>query len=205
MRSPFTRYIFSELNGEKIRILKQRLLADQESMDVRFLEGETNANVNQIVDLIPKPTSRERVLTFCLVDPYRLADIRFGTFVTFAKARIVDFLVLIPSGMDASRNQKLYLAGRSDALDKFLGRDDWRKDWISGRGPARFSDFVVEQFGISMRRLGYKYDGLQQAHLMTTTKRRLPIYHLVMFSKSALGVDFWEKCRAAAKLQQPLF
>lgn len=204
LRFPFSRYVFCETDHEKLSALQQRLSRTAREIDGAFVEGDTNDNATQIVELIPKPSRSANVLTFCLVDPYRLADMRFETIKRIAEERFVDFLVLIPSGMDASRNQEIYLSAQSRALDAFLGRGDWRGNW-SKKPNERFSDFVVNEFGLSMRQLGYKYDGLKQAHLMTSTAKHLPLYHLVMFSRSNVGIDFWEKCKASARLQKVLF
>jgi three-Cys-motif partner protein len=206
LRWPFTRYVFCELDGVKIAALKSRVERDAGSFAVDFVTGDSNSNVQTIASLIPPPSKQRRVLSFCFADPYRLADLSFDTIRRIAHNRLVDFLVLVPSGMDATRNRKLYFAATSHSLDRFLGKPDWRDDWPKAeKGGQRFADFVVDQFGHSMRQIGYRYDGLQNAHLVTSTARRLPIYHLMMLSKHPLGGDFWDKCRKATQSQRKLF
>ena len=206
LRWPFTRYIFSELDAAKITALKARLGHNTPSSAINFLPGDSNSNASRIASLVPTPTKARRVLSLCFADPYRLADLSFDTIRLIARNRLVDFLVLVPSGMDATRNRKLYLATNSHILDRFLGRPDWRDEWPSAeKAGQRFADFVVDQFGHSMRQIGYRYEGLQNAHLVTSTARRLPIYHLLMLSKHPLGGDFWEKCRKATQPQRKLF
>ncbi len=206
VRFPFTRYVLCELDPNKIEALRQRLDRDSPTAEVRYVAGDSNETVGEITSFIPSPTRGKKVLAFCLADPYRLADLKFQTIARIATDHFVDFLVLIPSGMDASRNREVYLRGESSGLDAFLGRRDWRDAWAAAeRAGQRFADFVADQFGVSMRRLGYKYDGSESAHLMVTTARRLPIYHLMMFSRHDLGGDFWEKCKAASKEQRRLF
>lgn len=206
LRFPFTHYIFCEINRERIDALEKRLGRTSPKAVVSLVCGESNSNLEEIMSRVPMAERGKRVLTFCLADPYRLADLRFETIAKISADRFVDFLILIPSGMDASRNQDLYLRAKSRGLDAFLGHSDWRISWTAAeRAGQRFADFVVDQFGLSMRKLGYKYNGLENAHLMTSTARRLPLYHLVMFSRHSLASDFWEKCKASTQPQRELF
>lgn len=202
LKYPFTRYVFSEYSPDKLDALKRRVAQASPHADARFVLGDTNSNISEIIQHLPPGGG---VLTFCFADPYRLADLRFSTIVALAKSR-TDFLVLIPSGMDASRNKKVYLQSTSVWLDSFLGNSSWRSRWPAAeRRGQRFSDFVVDEFGRAMAELGYQYEGISSAHLMTSTARKLPIYHLLMLSKHPLGNDFWAKCRASAKQQRNLF
>lgn len=108
--------------------------------------------------------------------------------------------------MDASRNRAVYLQAKSKILDSFLGTSVWRDRWRAAQsGTQRFADFVIDEFGRAMAGLGYKYEGISSAHLISSTKRHLPIYHLLMLSKHPLGADFWEKCRASSSRQGKLF
>jgi hypothetical protein len=51
-----------------------------------------------IVNALPKG----KVLAFCVVDPYRIADLAFDTLRQLSQ-RAVDFFVLLPSHMDVKR------------------------------------------------------------------------------------------------------
>jgi three-Cys-motif partner protein len=206
LKYPFTRYIFSDWSAEKIDALRERVESDAPEADTHFICGDTNANVDEIIKLIPAPSRGNKVLTFCFADPYRLADLHFSTIKRLANARYADFLVLVPSGMDASRNRLAYLKAKSNRLDSFLGNSDWRNRWPDAmkRG-QRFTEFVVDEFGRAMAGLGYRYEGIGSAHLMSSTARHLPIYHLLMLSTHPLGSDFWEKCRASSSPQRALF
>lgn len=206
VKFPFDRYVFCELDRKKLDALKDRVDKASPNVDARYVHGDSNASTSEIASLIKPGHGAEKVLTFCLVDPYRLGDLQFTSLRALAIDRSIDFLVLIPSGMDATRNRNLYLRARSARLDEFLGRSDWRSDWGQAeRSGRRFAEFVVDQFGKSMQSLSFKYSGLDSAHLVTSTSRRLPIYHLVMFSRHDLGGDFWEKCKANSKPQRRLF
>jgi three-Cys-motif partner protein len=206
LKYPFTRYIFSEYQAAKLDALKQRVAKAAPAADAHFVLGDTNANIAQIIKHIPQPSKGSRVLTFCFADPYRLADLKFSTIAALAAARYTDFLVLVPSGMDANRNRMRYLSAKSEMLDTFLGNMSWRDRWPAARRSGqRFSEFVVDEFGRAMSEAGYKYDGISSAHPMISTVRKLPIYHLLMLSNHPLGGDFWEICRSSASRQRKLF
>src|SRR5690606_26108932 len=99
------------------------------------------------------------VLTFCVVDPRKLADLKFETIRSLAEL-FVDFLVLIPSYMDAHRNLMSYSRPESSTLADFLGDPAWRERWEAEKIRGRdFGLFVVDRFGSAMRDLGFLYDG----------------------------------------------
>lgn len=197
---PFTKYIFCELDSSKLNALKQRVATGYPARDVQFVAGDSNERIDDIAALIPSYSKTYRVLTFCFVDPYNLGSLSFQTLVRLARDRRVDFLVLIASGMDANRNRELYLRPESTAVSSFVGSDAWRAEWPKSKLP--FGDFVADQFGESMRGLGYEYEGLTGLQLVRSTEKNLALYHLGVFSKHPLGAEFWQKCRQSTKAQR---
>jgi hypothetical protein len=127
--------------------------------------------------------------------------LRFGTIRRLAtidekRQRPVDFLVLIPSFMDAHRERTYYLKASNTSLAEFLGDPDWRDDWrreSEGRRLREFGLFVVDAFGKAMEKLGYLWD-IKDATLIKSGERRF--YHLAFFSRHPLGRKF---ARAARK------
>ncbi|MGA7614076.1 MAG: three-Cys-motif partner protein TcmP [Thermoanaerobaculia bacterium] len=201
--APFDRYVFCELDSTRLGALRQRVERSHTERSVRFIEGNTNDRVDEIVAAIPLPTPGFRVLTFCFADPYQLANLQFETIRKIA-SRFVDFLILIPTGMDPGRNEQNYVAERSQVVAQFIGRENWRESWRNER-QVGFGDFVAREFGESMRRLGYLFGGLHETHLMRNTKRKSPIYRLAMFSRNDLGEKFWRACKKVATPQGSLF
>lgn len=204
MRDPFTKYIFCELDPIKLDALKKRIASAHPARAVEFVEGDCNQNVDRIASLIPQHSASYRVLTFCFVDPYNIGSLSFSTIQRLARNRRIDFLVLIASGMDANRNQDRYLQPDNTAVSSFLGTDTWRTEWRTAKFSS-FGDFVADQFGAAMQRLGYVYDGLASLQLVRSTEKNLVLYHLGVFSKHPLGAEFWQKCRQSAKAQRSLF
>ncbi|MFL6244437.1 MAG: three-Cys-motif partner protein TcmP [Thermoanaerobaculia bacterium] len=200
---PFTKYIFCELDPPKLGALQQRIATAYPARDVQFVEGDCNERVDDIAALIPAYSKTYRVLTFCFVDPYNIGSLAFATLDRLARNRQIDFLVLIASGMDANRNRELYLRPEKTAVSRFVGGDTWRSEWPESK--LSFGDFVADEFGNAMRRLGYVYDGLASLQLVRSTEKNLALYHLGVFSKHPLGAELWKKCRQSAKAQRSLF
>jgi hypothetical protein len=127
------------------------------------------------------------------VDPFAVGDLQFATIERLAE-RFIDFLVLVPSGTDANRNQERLRKSDHSILDTFLGHSEWWSRWEdrsrSGIGIS-FGTFVVEEFGRSMERLRYRYDGPGEEVVVRDGGRVL--YHLSLYSRNPLGQKFWSQ------------
>lgn len=201
----FDRYVFSDADNEKLDALKTRVRRDFPDVDSRFVPGDVNQNVSAILQELPAAHRGRKVLGFCFVDPYRLRHLKFETISTLA-TRYMDFLVLIPSGMDAHRNERTYTKPSSTTLDEFLGRTDWREAWAVEKKQGRpFERFVTDAFGESMKRLDYLYEEIENPLLVRLTEKNVPLYRLALFSRHPLGAKFWKEARKSADPQRSLF
>jgi len=180
---PFSRYIYSELDTDNATALETRARRRAPSRDVIVIHGDTNSNVAEILSHIPQQS-----LTFCFADPFNLENLRFASIKTLADNRRIDFLVLLASGMDANRNETEYVKPSNQTVELFTGAADWRSRWP--QQPLNFGDFVAEEFGRAMRRLGYQYEGLTATKVITNSKNA-PLYRLAFFSRHDLGMKFW--------------
>jgi three-Cys-motif partner protein len=203
VRHPFDRYVFCDINSDRLRALKIRADRDSPEREVRLVAGDCNASASLILAEIPRA---RRVLSFCVVDPYRVADLNFATVAALAE-RSVDFLVLIPSYMDAHRNLKSYLQPGNRTIGEFIGDPRWRERWMriaAEPAPKDFGSFVVDRFSEGMRNLGYLYEGPGEEVLVRGKgKRRL--YSLAFFSRHPLGRKFWRQARHYSEDQLALF
>jgi three-Cys-motif partner protein len=195
--TPFTRYIYGELDDNKATALEQRAKNHVPDRDVKVIRGDTNANVETIASYIPQQS-----LTFCFADPFKLENLRFASIRTLAEARRVDFLVLLASGMDANRNEAEYAKPANRTVELFTGTPDWRARWP--HRSLRFGDFVADEFGQAMKRLGYRYGGLPATKVITNTKNA-PLYRLAFFSRHELGMKFWDDSVRYTDPQSTLF
>lgn len=188
----FNRYIFCEQNPVRITALRERVRRDYSSADVRFLEGDANQLVDHILAEIPAHSKSTRVLAFCFADPYRLKNLKFTTIEHLAK-RFVDFLILIPTEMDANRNVSWYTQPNNQTLDDFVGTTEWREHWRKAEAQGEpFWGFLERFYERRMAALEYGEHSAKEAQLVRSDKRNLPLYRLTFFSRSTLGQRFWK-------------
>lgn len=203
VKNPFDQYIFCELDEQRLSALRERIARQHAKKNVQYVIGDSNANVSRILEHIPQHSRTFRVLSFCFADPFNVGNLKFATIKQLAAGRRrIDFLILIPSGMDAQRN---YDRDTSESFAGFLGNPDWRDDWEQQRVSGRsFANFFVDEFGKSMQRLGYLWHGVPSTEIIKNEKQS-PMYHLAFFSRHELGAEFWKICRQSAAVQTSLF
>lgn len=200
----FDRYVFCERAPELMETLIQRVARDYGEVDCRFVQGDVNGNVPRILAELPALVQGHRVLTFCFVDPFSLGNLHFQTISSLA-ARYMDFLVLIPSGYDATRNESTLVQPDNPVIDRFLGSSQWRLRWEVAKAEGKtFERFVTDAFGESMKGLDYLYEEIESPQLVRLTGKRTPLYRLALFSRHPLGAKFWREVRKYAPDQRTL-
>lgn len=162
---------------------------------VAVVAGDANASVQSIMAEMPQPAKNHKVLGFCFLDPFQMQNLNFATIRTLS-TRFMDFLVLIPSSMDAHRNEQHYIRPGNKTLENFVGNPDWRTRWAKEKASGKlFENFVVEQFGHSMHTLGYIDPGIQAAIMVRSNDKNLRLYRLALYSKNKLGAQFWKETK----------
>jgi len=191
IKDPFDRYIFCDLDEEKLDALRSRVGRDFSSRKVEFVPGDANQKVPPILSLIPQHSKSFRVLTFCFVDPFKIDNLKFETIRRLAAGdRKIDFLILIPS-MDAQRNWQV----DNSLYAEFLGTEDWRRVWTRQQQSQRpFANFFVDEFANSMQKIGFTWNGLPSTRQIKNEKNST-IYHLAFFSSAPIASMFWDECR----------
>ncbi|MCC6346692.1 MAG: three-Cys-motif partner protein TcmP [Nitrospirales bacterium] len=192
----FDKYIFCDSDSAKISALKERVARDCPDINVCFVEADVNSNIEEIISKLPPYRRDFRVLSFCFVDPYSTKNLKFQTIQKLSEG-YMDFLVLVPSIMDANRNIDAYYIHESNsAVDDFTGNPHWRDEWRSQRDRwDNFGSYFADLFGRQMKALGYLYNGLSDMELVRSIEKNLPLYHLAFFSRSKLGRKFWKEAR----------
>jgi len=195
MAEAYDKYIFCEQDKNYAKALETRCRRDFPNRTVNLITGNANASVENVIAAMPRPGRTQKVLGFCFVDPFQLQNLHFSTIETLSK-RFMDFLVLIPSGMDANRNEQNYTQPRNKTLAKFFGNPDWRTRWDKEKTFGKsFEHFVVEEFGRSMQTIDYIDPGLKEATLIRSDDKNLPLYRLTLYSKHKLGSNFWNETK----------
>ena len=202
---PFDRYIFCELSQQKVNDLEQRINHHFAYVDTHCIQGDSNKRISDVIAAIPKPSKDNRVLSFCLIDLQNLSNLHFETIEYIATRRFVDFLILLPTGMELQRFWDKLITHDNSTLDRFLGNHSWRDRWEREGLPEGedFSDFVSKEFGSKMRELGFIDLGLEEAHPIYRRGKQLN-YHMVFYSRNKQGVNFWRRARYGINDQMSL-
>lgn len=201
----FDRYIFCEKDEVKMSALKQRVKTESPDADVHFVHGNSNLQISEILSKIQRPQKDFKVLTFCFADPYNMKSLQFST-IQQLSGRFMDFLILIPSGMDANRNLKShYLNPENKTIDRFLGTSQWREEWQKISIHQSFDIFLTNRYGQNMQELGYDYPGIENTQLIRSVNKNLPLYRLAFFSRHKLGEKFWRETKKYCDPQLKLF
>lgn len=192
--TPFTQYIFCELDAAKFAALQQRVHRGHGHCDVRFLHGDANMLVDRILAEMPRPHRGCKVLGFCFADPYNLENLRFDT-ISQLSQRFFDFLILIPTGMDARRNIPIYETKPGSKLDVFLGIADWREAWQTAQQSGKGAElFLTRYYGERMASLGYIPTEPQETVAIRNEKNST-IYRFGFYSRHNLAKKFWQQVK----------
>lgn len=193
VKHPFSRYIFCEQNEEKAAALMARVEQRHPGADVRFVKGDVNLKVNEI--LAHMPSKSEGVLTFAMVDPYNLGSLKFKTLESLAGRYRVDMLVLLATYMDGKRNKNLYLEEGNQIIADLLGAADWRSKYLTKETPDDFGLFLITAFMQRMQTIGYMQNALSEVEKIKVHGNGVPLYNLTFFSRHPLGKKFWKDAR----------
>lgn len=175
------------------------------SASASFVPRDCNLAADDVLATIPAASRSHKVLSFCFVDPFGLGNLHFETIRRLSE-RFIDFLVLIPSYMDARRNTAVYVRPGDATVELFLGVPGWRTRWVSpSQAPTNFGAFVADQFGEQMKKLGYEYPGLADTVLVKHPQKNMSLYRLAFFSRNQLGMKFWQQAKKYTDRQLPLF
>jgi len=188
----FDKYVFCDVSGEKTEALQKRVTSLFPNKAVSVLNGDANKITSEILREIPQHKPGYKVLGLTFVDPYKIDNLKFETMKTLS-ARFMDFLVLLPTDMDAQRNVGVYEKPANKKVEEFLGNADWRGTWAIAKAKGdQFGIFVANEFTHSMQRLGYKDPGIENMKLVRSRDKNLPLYRLALYSRHDLGKKFWQ-------------
>jgi three-Cys-motif partner protein len=192
LSNPFDKYIFCEESADCLASLKERVERIRPLADVEYVAGRCDAKIGEIIGHLPKGSSRNKVLSLCVVDPFDFG-IKFDTLRQLSTC-FVDFVVLLAIGMDANRNYEHYVRDDSPKIDEALGNREWRNRWeATGSRRKDFRRFLANEFCRSMESLKYLPESRDLMKLVRSTEKNLPLYHMVLFSRHPLAFQFWNQ------------
>jgi three-Cys-motif partner protein len=202
MPDPYDEYFFCDNDSLCLKALEERVNKFFPGTKANYFLGDCNEKVDEIVSKLPKYSTSNTVLTFCLIDPYNIG-IKFKTIEKLSKYKM-DFLILL-SWMDATRNEFNYVKLDNDKIDQFLGDSEWRsKHKKNVQESISFKRFLAEEFVIRMMKLGYPDEALKSMFEIRYEPKNMSLYHLAFFSKHKRGYEFWNKAKFNAPNQTSL-
>lgn len=203
--SPFTRYVFVDEDEDCIEALRVRAegigVADRAS----FLQENVNESVGAVLAALPNWKTEGGVLTFCFIDPFKI-DLDFDVIRRLASLRI-DILLMVPLGYDVRRNWKDYVErpAMRDRLSRFLGEEEWLKDWEKfGRPYSQFPRFVQDRLNQAMQALGFIEIQHRDIRDVKVSGKNVYLYSLHLYSKSKLAIKLWRESLKGTSEQQTL-
>ena len=196
LRYPFTKYIFVDDSLRCIEALRGRISALPNEHDVTLIERDVSHATPDIIEAMPAYWPGNGLLSFCFIDPFSAA-FDFDVIRTLGGRYKMDFLILLMLGRDVRTNFKRYLEDPNDTrIGSLIDDPNWREEWL--RQGLRMHDlirFLLKKFDLAMTRLGYKAARPGDAHPIRVIEKRVFLYSLVLYSKDALGQQFWEATR----------
>jgi len=202
---PFTDYFFVDLNPDNIDVLRQRCSTSPLHDRVRYLVGDSNIIVQEIVRTILAvdseyiPGTSWSSLNLAFLDPDGL-ELWWETVATLAQVRRMDLIIHYPQGGLNRYMGRAFREEKQTVVDLFFGGTEWREIYErqqneqAGHGIHRL---LMDHYKEKLQGLGYKEtfrdDEIGDEPLIRNAEKQAPLYRLLFASKHPLGHDFWKK------------
>lgn len=177
-RAPFSKVVLCDLDKENVAALRAR--AAKFGNHTTVLRGDANAQIDEIVDLIPASG-----LNIAFIDPFGLSGLRFETLRKLATVKRMDLIIHFPTGT-VKRNLHHFRNAGNRELDLALGTDQWRKDVVLPNQAHLTMDYLVRQLE------GLGYTGMSNRSIQVTNRGNTEMYRLLFASKDGLGDKIWQ-------------
>jgi three-Cys-motif partner protein len=202
---PFTKYIFVDSDLKCIEALRERVAALSRTFDVSYVNGDVNAAAPAILEAMPTFSKDHGLLSLCFVDPFRI-DLHFDVIKRLNRFKM-DFLVMLPLGLDLRRNLQRYLKNQSDTrVANLIDDPHWQEEWrSSGSSDHRFVRFILKKFDQAMVRLGFHQHDIEDTVSIKVTGMGVYLYSLALYTKHDLGRQFWRTTVTGTTEQMGLF
>lgn len=187
----FSHFIFCEKNPKYFAALQRRVHrlhpALVEQNRVTLIQGDANNFVAEIKAALPPYSQEQKRLCLCVMDPFRLRELKYNTIKHISDNTIVDFMLNVMTS-DVTRHWKWFIAPTSTVFDDLFGDSEWRQDLMSRPSTESNLQFVWRMFCTRMEKLRYR--PAQDAQLVRNATNNSPLYRMVVFSREPLGRKF---------------
>ena len=178
----FSHYIFIEDHPQIVDALSTRVAGHPKAKQVDIIPKnwiEVAKSGRLLFD--------EKTLVVAFIDPTGISQIPMTATLELTKNRRIDMLVTIQHSLGITWNIHQYIASQRDenALDHFLGSNEWRK-W-KWKNPSEFTRIVIDGFSDKIRAQGF----IGARHI--SVPEAAPIYRFTLFSRHPLAKKFWNE------------
>lgn len=203
---PFDKYIFCDIDSQRMQALKQRIEREFPHTSVEYILGDVNGSAEEIKSKLPSHSKQYKVISFCFIDPFKMDNLAFETIQCLAE-RFMDFLILIPTDMDAHRNEANYFKDDNITVARFLGLLDWRKNWVKEKEKnIPFGQFILDMFSRQMANLNFlEAEPDETSILVKNTQKHARLYRLAFYSRHELGIKLFRSAKKYSTQQTSLF
>lgn len=186
----FDRLYFSDASKRSTNVLRKRIRPEDLSR-VELNAEDCNVIVRHIVAVF-----RPKTLGLAFLDPEGF-EVSFETLKILATKKI-DLLYLFPSVIGIGRNLRHFVKQSQSKMDFLWGGREWREftraKLLAGKRlePSEMMSLDppwVLAFRAKMRKLGFVYQ--DEGDPCLYNQRRVPMYHLLFFSKHLAGLTIW--------------
>lgn len=184
LKRDFNRYVFVDVPSV-LNTLRARLAAHRKLAQIKFIEGDCNAVIEQVRQAIPA-----NYLTLVFIDPTGL-QIHFRSLTQLVQSRNIDFLMTLQFGMGVRMNLPQYFRTQGEALTLFIGNTDWRKDVELGGSASQVCRRILDRYLKQLAKLGY--ETVRDREIPIHTGGNLWLYSIVLASRHPLAHHFWRK------------
>jgi three-Cys-motif partner protein len=185
----FDRVYPGDLDAENVRMLRTRIAPGHRNR-VSLEVDDCHQRAHDIVQSINR-----RTLGLAFLDPEGF-EVHFRLFETLAN-RATDIVFLFPSGIGIARNLYRFVREDHSDLDDLWGSREWRQlpmaQLAAGTAPrAESGDGYYQSWALAfcqrVATLGYVHFDIEGP---LRNEQNTPMYHLLFFSKSDVGVTIW--------------
>ena len=197
--TPFTKYIFCEMDEEKLSALEKRARREHSDKDMSFIRGDSNQTVDRVIEEIKKlgPST----ISFSFVDPFSL-NLHFETIEKLSKVGKIDFLILLALMMNANRNLHNFIAEESKVIDLYIKKSDWRETFVKGETRKEdFIKFIAATYDQNMHNLGYKVKNEGLKPKVDADGYNLSLTTSPFIQRARWGMNFFRKSKSIISIK----
>ncbi|MBM2816542.1 MAG: hypothetical protein HW421_3304 [Ignavibacteria bacterium] len=193
----FDKYIFCEKDEERLEALKNRSRSRYNNLDISYILGDCNENIEKIMDALPRFSKKNKILSFCFIDPFSL-NIKFNTIQKMSKY-LVDILLNL-SEISSIRNEHNYIKDNSSVIADLIGENNWYQNY--SKSNESLSLFIFNSLNNKFNSIQYlEPENFPQ---IRSNVKNLPLYHLIFYSRHPLGKKFWNDIQKYSNSQPSL-